>query len=134
MGVLPIGAECSDIVELVELIEGGRVASGEQAGTRAVVAETGVLAKRQRRALDSTVLDDAVTRQGTLMQLTPQIRVVRRRIPAARALQLSAHDYKQGGAKPACAWNDPADINRVVTELVSDATTVLDAVRGSRSE
>lgn len=28
---------------------------------RAVVVETGVLAKRQRRALDSTVLDDAVT-------------------------------------------------------------------------
>ena len=27
---------------------------------RAVVVETGVLAKRQRRALDSTVLDDAV--------------------------------------------------------------------------
>ncbi|HVC41301.1 MAG TPA: IS1182 family transposase [Candidatus Saccharimonadales bacterium] len=96
---------------------------------RAVVAETGVLAKRQRRALDSTVLDDAVTRQDTLMQLTAQIRVVRRLIPAARALQLSAHDYEQGGAKPACAWNDPADINRVVTELVTDAHTVLDAVR-----
>ena len=97
---------------------------------RAVVVETGVLAKRQRRALDSTVLDDAVTRQDTLMQLTAQIRVVRRLIPAARALQLTAHDYEQGGAKPACAWNDPVDINRVVTELVNDATTVLDTVRG----
>ena len=97
---------------------------------RAVVAETGVLAKRQRRALDSTVLDDAVTRQDTLMQLTAQIRVARRLIPAARELQLRAHDYEQGGAKPAGAWNDPADINRVVTELVTDAKTVLDAVRG----
>jgi transposase len=97
---------------------------------REVVAETGVLAKRQRRALDSTVLDDAVTRQDALMQLTAQIRVVRRLIPAARAVQLTAHDYEQGGAKPACAWNDPADINRVVTELVTDAITVLDAVRG----
>lgn len=97
---------------------------------RTVVAETGVLAKRQRRALDSTVLDDAVTRQDALMQLTAQIRVVRRLVPAARALQLTAHDYEQGGAKPACAWNDPADIDRVVTELVTDATTVLDVVRG----
>lgn len=96
---------------------------------RAVVTATGVLAKRHRRALDSTVLDDAVTRQDTLMQLTAQIRVVRRLIPAARELQLSAHDYERGGAKPACAWNDPADINRVVTELVTDAHTVLDAVR-----
>jgi IS5 family transposase len=97
---------------------------------RQVVAETGVLAKRQRRALDSTVLDDAVTRQDTLMQLTAQIRVVRRLIPVARELTLTAHDYEQGGAKPACAWNDPADIDRVVTELVQDATTVLRAVDG----
>lgn len=97
---------------------------------RQVVAETGVLATRQRRALDSTVLDDAVTRQDTLMQLTAQIRVVRRLIPEARALALRAHDYEQGGAKPACAWNDPADIDRVVTELVHDATTVLAAVHG----
>jgi len=96
---------------------------------RAVVAATGVLAKRQRRALDSTVLDDAVTRQDTLMQLTAQIRVVRRLIPAARELPLNAHDYEQGGAKPACSWNDPADIDRVVTELVNDATMVLGAVR-----
>jgi hypothetical protein len=87
-----------------------------------------VLAKRQRRALDSTLLDDAVTRQDTLMQLTAQIRVVRRLIPVARELELSAHAYEQVGAKPACAWNDPADIDRVVTELVRDATTVLSAV------
>lgn len=97
---------------------------------RRVVAETGVIATRQRRALDSTVLDDAVTRQDTLMQLTAQIRVVRRLIPDARALELRAHDYEQGGAKPACAWNDPADIERVVTELVRDAQTVLNAMRG----
>lgn len=96
---------------------------------RQVVAETGVIAKRQRRALDSTVLDDAVTRQDALMQLTAQIRIVRRLVPAARELILPAHDYEQGGAKPACAWNDPADIDRVVTELVHDATTVLAAVR-----
>lgn len=97
---------------------------------RQLVADTGVIATRQRRALDSTVLDDAVTRQDTLMQLTAQIRVVRRLIPEARALQLCAHDYENGGAKPACAWNDPTDIDRVVTELVSDAQTVLATVQG----
>jgi Transposase DDE domain len=51
---------------------------------------------------------------------------VRRLLPEARALALVAHDYEQGGAKPVCAWNDPTDIDRVVTELVSDAQTVLD--------
>lgn len=95
---------------------------------RRVVDETGVVAQRQRRVLDSTVLDDAVTRQDTLMQLVAQIRVVRRLVPEARQLVLHAHDYEGGGAKPACAWNDPADIDRVVTELVRDATTVLQAV------
>jgi Transposase DDE domain len=95
---------------------------------RAVVHQTGILATRHRRMLDSTVLDDAVTRQDTLMQLVAQIRVVRRLVPEARALALVAHDYEQGGAKPACAWNDPADIDRVVTELVTDARAVLDVV------
>jgi hypothetical protein len=34
-----------------------------------VVAQTGVLAVRSRRALDSTVLDDAVATQDTVTQL-----------------------------------------------------------------
>lgn len=97
---------------------------------RAVVHATGVLAARPRRALDSTVLDDAVTRQDTVTQLVAQIRVVRRLVPQARALDLSAHDYESPARKPACAWNDPADIDRVVTALVQDARTVLDAVAG----
>lgn len=50
--------------------------------------------------------------------------------PEARALELRAHNYEQGGAKPACAWNDPADIDRVVTELVTDAEAVLNVVQG----
>jgi hypothetical protein len=36
---------------------------------RAVIAQTGVLAGRQRRALDSTLLDDAVATQDTVTQL-----------------------------------------------------------------
>lgn len=99
---------------------------------RTVVAATGVLATRQRRALDSTVLDDAVTRQDTVTQLVAQIRVVRRLVPPARALTLAAHDYESGRGKPPCAWNDAADIDRVVTELVTDARTVLDALAEAR--
>jgi len=95
---------------------------------REVVKQTGVLSGKQRRVLDSTVLDDAVTRQDALMQLVAQIRVVRRMIPEARALELKANDYENGRAKPPCAWDDAADIDRVVTELVADANTVLDAV------
>ncbi|MGQ0805664.1 MAG: IS1182 family transposase [Actinomycetota bacterium] len=95
---------------------------------RAVIAETGLLAKRHRRALDSTVLDDAVIRQDAIMQLVAQIRRVRRLVPAAKALTLTAHDYDHDPGKPPCAWDDPAAIDAVVTALVGDALVVLDAL------
>jgi len=97
---------------------------------REVIDATGILAGKTRRALDSTVLDDAVTRQDAIMQLVAQIRRVRRLVPAARALVLVAHDYDNDPGKPACAWNDRADIDRVVTELVGDAHTILAALDG----
>ena len=52
---------------------------------RAVIAETGVIAGRHRRVLDSTVLDDAVARQDTVTMLATQIRRVRKLIPALAA-------------------------------------------------
>ena len=97
---------------------------------REVIDATNVLAGKTRRALDSTVLDDAVTRQDAIMQLVAQIRRVRRLIPAAKALELVAHDYDNDPSKPACAWNDRADIDRVVTELVIDAGTILAVLDG----
>jgi IS5 family transposase len=97
---------------------------------REVIDATDVLAGKTRRALDSTVLDDAVTRQDAIMQLVAQIRRVRRLIPAAKALELVAHDYDNDPGKPPCAWNDRADIDRVVTDLVSDASTILAALDG----
>jgi len=97
---------------------------------REVINATKVLSGKTRRALDSTVLDDAVTRQDAIMQLVAQIRRVRRLVPAAKALKLVAHDYDNDPGKPACAWNDKADIDRVVTELVNDAHTVLAALDG----
>jgi IS5 family transposase len=96
---------------------------------REVIDATSILAGKTRRALDSTVLDDAVTRQDAIMQLVAQIRRVRRLIPAAKALALVAHDYDNEPGKPACAWNDRADIDRVVTELVNDAGVILVALK-----
>ena len=74
---------------------------------RSVVAQTGVLAGRQRRALDSTLLDDAVATQDTVTQLVAAVRRVRRLVPAAAALRLGGHDYDHDPGKPACAWTTP---------------------------
>lgn len=57
-----------------------------------VTAETGVLNGRSRRALDSTVFDDAVATQDTLTQLIAAIRNVRKLLPQARLVAVSAHD------------------------------------------
>ena len=73
---------------------------------RAVVAETGVLAGRTRRAIDSTLLDDAVATQDTVTQLGSVIRRVRAAVPAAAEVDVSAHDY-ESGTKPSCAWDGP---------------------------
>jgi IS5 family transposase len=97
---------------------------------REVIEATNILAGKTRRALDSTVLDDAVTRQDAIMQLVAQIRRVRRLVPAAKALPLVAHDYDNDAGKPVCAWNDRGDIDRVVTELVNDANVILTALEG----
>ena len=60
---------------------------------REVIDATGVLKGKVRRALDSTVLDDAVATQDTVTQLISAIRRVRRLIPAATALELVGHDF-----------------------------------------
>jgi IS5 family transposase len=98
---------------------------------RAVIAQTGVLAGRQRRALDSTLLDDAVATQDTVTQLVAAVRRVRRLVPAAAALRLGGHDYDHDPGKPACAWDDPQARTRLVNALVADAGAVLEAVQGA---
>ncbi len=95
---------------------------------RDLVHASGALSGKTRRVLDSTVLDDAVVRQDTIRQLVAQIRRVRRQVPKAGKVVVRAHDYEHGAAKPPCAWDDPADIERVVTELVNDAIEILLAV------
>src|ERR687888_733015 len=95
---------------------------------RQVIDATGVLRGKTRRALDSTLLDDAVATQDTVTQLVAAIRRVRGLVPAAAALQLGAHDYHQPG-KPACAWDDQAAREQLVSGLVSDALAVLGALK-----
>jgi IS5 family transposase len=95
----------------------------------AVIDATGVLKGRRRRALDSTVVDDAVATQDTVTQLVSAVRRVRKLIPAAAAVTVTGHDYDRPG-KPACAWDDPAARDALVTALVNDATAILAAVDG----
>ena len=83
---------------------------------REVIAETGVLKGKIRRALDSTVLDDAVATQDTVTQLIAAIRRVRRLDPAAAALELAGHDYADPG-KPRIAWDDDDARQQLVTAL-----------------
>src|SRR4051794_4925770 len=65
---------------------------------REVVAATGALAGRTRRALDSTVLTDAVATQDTITQLIAAIRRVARTLPGGAKLvaahaTAAGHDY-----------------------------------------
>jgi IS5 family transposase len=99
---------------------------------REVVAATGALAGKTRRALDSTVLEDAVTTQDTVTQLIAAIRRVARTIPGGAELvcvhaTVSGHDYTQPG-KPRIAWDDEAARAALVDALVRDATAVLAAI------
>ncbi len=90
---------------------------------------SGVLAGRTRRALDSTLLDDAVATQDTVTQLISAIRRVRRLVPEAAAVEVSAHDYDAAG-KPVCAWDDPEAKTALVSALVNDARAVIAALEG----
>jgi len=103
---------------------------------KAVVAETGAITGKTRRALDSTVLDDAVATQDTVIQLIAAIRRVRREVPGAGevvAARCSAHDYADPG-KPAIAWNDQAAREQLVDALVRDALAVLDALPAEQDD
>jgi len=94
---------------------------------KAVIAETGVLTGKTRRALDSTILDDAVATQDTVTQLIAAIRRVRRDVPGAAeviAKHCRAHDYDDPG-KPKIAWNDAQARVDLVDALVGDAHRLL---------
>src|ERR1700678_3445090 len=71
---------------------------------RRVVEATGVLSNKHRRALDSTILDDAVATQDTVTQLIAAIRKVRRSVPEAALVVLSTASDE--GGKPVIEWSD----------------------------
>ena len=96
---------------------------------RKAVEATGILTGRRRRALDSTLLDDAVATQDTVTQLVSAIRRVRRLVPEAAQVEVTAHDYDASG-KPVCAWDDPEAKAALVSGLVNDAQAIVDAVEG----
>ncbi|MFD8565243.1 IS1182 family transposase [Streptosporangium canum] len=93
-----------------------------------VIAATGVLKGRQRRSLDSTVLDDAVATQDTITQLIAAVRRVIRQVPGAdqvAAAQCTGHDYTGDPGKPRIAWNDEQAREVLVDALVGDAIRLL---------
>ena len=106
---------------------------------RQVITATGAVAGKQRRALDSTILDDAVARQDTVTQLIAQIGRVGREVPGAggdggliaaectRLAALTGQGYTASG-KPPIAWDDPAARDELVTALVGDALALLAAL------
>lgn len=91
---------------------------------RELIRASGAIKGKTRRALDSTVLDDAVARQDTIDMLAAQIRRVRRLIPTLQSVPVR-EDNIAGTGRPPCDWNDPADIERVVSELVDDANELV---------
>jgi hypothetical protein len=97
---------------------------------RRVVEETGMLAGRRRRAVDSTILADAVATQDTITQLISAVRRVARQVPGAAAkiaAVCSGHDYSTPG-KPQIDWDDPAAKDALVSSLVNDATALVAAL------
>jgi hypothetical protein len=97
-----------------------------------VVEQTGILKGRRRRAVDSTIIDDAVATQDTVTQLVSAIRKVAREVPGAAeqiAMVCTGHDYS-GPGKPKIDWDDPAAKDALVSALVTDADALVAALQG----
>src|SRR5512140_2278960 len=98
---------------------------------RKVVEQTGILRGRRRRAVDSTILDDAVATQDTVTQLISAIRRVGREVPGAAekiAAVCTGHDYSRPG-KPKIDWDDPQAKEGLVSALVNDANALVAAFK-----
>lgn len=101
-----------------------------------VIADTGVLQGRTRRALDSTVLNDAVATQDTVTQLVAAIRRVAAVVPGGADVVArlgTATDYSTP-AKPEIAWDDKGAREQLVDALVGDALAIVAAVSGPDTE
>jgi hypothetical protein len=100
---------------------------------KTVIEQTGILKGRRRRAVDSTILADAVATQDTVTQLVAAIRRVAREVPGAAetiAAACTGHDYSRPG-KPKIDWDDPQAKDALVSALVNDANAVVAALAGA---
>src|SRR5712692_9301829 len=101
---------------------------------RKILEQTGVLKGRRRRAVDSTILADAVATRDTVTQLVSAIRKVGREVPGAAeqiARVCTGHDYSEPG-KPKIDWDDPRAKEALVSALVNDANALVAALEGRR--
>ena len=96
-----------------------------------VISQTGILAGRRRRCVDSTVFDDAVATQDTVTQLVAAMRKVARVVEGAAEViaRVCTLDYSRPG-KPPIDWDDPAAKQALVSDLVNDALAVLAELAG----
>jgi Transposase domain (DUF772) len=87
-----------------------------------VIAATGILRGRRKRCVDSTVFDDAVATQDTVIQLVAAIRRAARVVPGAADVVTAACtlDYSRPG-KPPIDWDDPQARQDLVSDLVNAA-------------
>ena len=99
-----------------------------------LIGQSGALKGRTARALDSTILDDAVATQDTVTQLVAAVRKVLRLVPAAGPILADratagqvAHDYSDPG-KPKIAWDDAQARAVLIDGLVRDALALLEAL------
>jgi hypothetical protein len=100
------------------------------------VEQTGILKGRRHRAVDSTIIDDAVATQDTVTQLVSAVRKVAREVPGAAeeiARVCTGHDYS-GPGKPKTGWDDPQAKDALVSALVNDANALVAALQGRELE
>src|SRR3974390_1577239 len=111
----------------------GRIARSERPhrvneAIRLIVEQTGVLRGRGKRAVDSTILADAVATQDTITQLVSAIRRVGRLGPGgaeAIAAGGTGHEYS-GPGKPVIDWDEPGAKDALVSALVNDANALVE--------
>lgn len=93
-----------------------------------VISNTGILHGRNKRALDSTVISDAVLTQDTFAQIVSQIKRVRRMIPPLSQVPLSqVVDYSSSEKKPAIDYRDQKEKQEAISHLVTDAISLITA-------
>ena len=127
------GFDPSTLVYWRRRLAGSRRPHRVNDAVRKVIGQTGVLTGRRRRAVDSTILADAVATQDTVTQLVSAIRRVAREVPGAAgqiAAVCTGHDYSKPG-KPKIDWDDPAAKDALVSALVNDANTLVAAFAGA---